>query len=146
MKYNATETGAMRQSIGTKINTDLVPYELVVCAAVGLGLGEHKYSARNFEKGLSYKSLLGSVERHQKALLDGEELDKDTQIPHYMLLASSVAMLCHNIMQQVVVDDRPGRKECLHSIAELAEMGQAHLDLAVTHWETKNGKDIRGSE
>lgn len=137
MKYNTTESGAMRESIGTKINTDLVPYELVVSAAVGLGLGEHKYSARNFEKGLSYKSLLGSIERHQKALLDGEECDGDTGIPHFMLLASSVAMLCHNIWQNVIIDDRAPPKNAEVSIAELSQWGQKHLTNAIEYWEQK---------
>ena len=136
-EYGTTATGAQRQSIGTKIDTDLVPFELIVAAAVGLGLGEHKYAARNFEKGLSYRSLSNSLERHCKALKDGEELDADTGIPHYMLIASSTAMLVHNVMQGVVIDDRAPAKTPNLSISELAELGQQHLDRAIEFWETK---------
>lgn len=139
--YHSTKTGAQRQSIGTKINTDLVPYELIVSAAVGLGLGKIKYSSRNFEKGLSYNSLLGSVERHYKAILDGEERDVDTGIPHYMLLASSVAMLCHNIMQGVIIDDRADPKQCNQNIADLSETAQKELTAAIQYWKEKlNGQ------
>lgn len=137
-KWNTTETGAMRQSIGTKIDTDLVPFEMIVSAAVGLGLGEVKYAARNFEKGLSYKSLLNSLERHAKALKDGEERDKDTGIPHYMLIASCTAMLCHNVMQGIVIDDRPEPKNPnFHDVGHLAEIAQSELAAAIEFWEAK---------
>ncbi|AHX01017.1 dATP / dGTP pyrophosphohydrolase [Dinoroseobacter phage DFL12phi1] len=136
-EWGTTETGAMRQSIGTKIDTDLVPFELVVAAAVGLGLGEHKYAARNFEKGLSYRSLINSIERHCKALKDGEEKDPDTGIPHYMLIASSTAMLVHNVMQGVIIDDRATPKTPKLDIGQLAELGQQELDRAINHWESK---------
>lgn len=137
LKYNTTDTGAMRESIGTKIDTDLVPFELIVAAAVGLGLGEQKYKARNFEKGLSYRSLINSLERHCKALKDGEELDTDTGIPHNMLIASSTAMLVHNIMQGVIIDDRAPAKKANLDIAELAKLGQAELTKAIALWEAK---------
>lgn len=137
MSYGKTSTGAQRQSIGTKIDTDLVPFELIVAAAVGLGLGEHKYAARNFEKGLSYRSLINSLERHCKALKDGEELDADTGIPHYMLIASSTAMLVHNVMQGVVIDDRATPKTPNLAIHELAELGQKELDKAIEFWKVK---------
>ncbi|ACL81375.1 hypothetical protein [Sulfitobacter phage EE36phi1] len=130
-------SGAKRESIGTKIDTDLVPFELIAAAAVGLGLGEHKYAARNFEKGLSYRSLINSLERHCKALKDGEELDADTGIPHYMLIASSTAMLVHNIMQGVIIDDRAPPKDYKLDIAEVAKVAQTELTKAIEFWEAK---------
>lgn len=135
--FGSTSTGAQRESIGTKIDTDLVPYELIVAAAVGLGLGEHKYAARNFEKGLSYRSLINSIERHCKALKDGEELDVDTGIPHYMLIASSCAMMVHNVMQNVVIDDRAPPKQCFYGVDALSKMGQEELIKAIQFWESK---------
>ena len=137
-EYGETKTGAQRESIGTKIDTDLVPFELIVAAAVGLGLGEHKYAARNFEKGLSYRSLINSIERHCKALKDGEELDKDTGIPHYMLIASSTAMMVHNVMQGAVIDDRAPPKTPTYGVDDLAKIAQAELSKAIKHWDSKN--------
>ena len=139
--WNTTETGAQRESIGTKIDTDLVPYELIVSAAVGLGLGEHKYAARNFEKGLSYRSLINSIERHCKALKDGEEKDNDTGIPHFMLIASSTAMLAHNIMQGVIIDDRAIPKTPKHGIDNLSKIAQVELRAAIEFWNQK----VKGS-
>lgn len=132
-----TASGAKRESIGTKIDTDLVPFELIAAAAVGLGLGEYKYAARNFEKGLSYRSLINSLERHCKALKDGEEFDADTGIPHYMLIASSTAMLVHNIMQGVIIDDRAPPKNYKHDIADIAKIAQTELNKAIEFWEAK---------
>lgn len=148
-KHATTESGAMRASIGTKIDTDLVPYELIVAAAVGLGLGEFKYAARNFEKGLSYRSLINSIERHCKALKDGEELDNDTGIPHYMLIASSTAMLVHNIMQEVVIDDRAPPKTPKYGVDVLSTMAQQELDRAILFFKqncdlTKEEIEITG--
>jgi len=136
-EYAQTVTGASRESIGTKIDTDLVPFELIAAAAVGLGLGEHKYTARNFEKGLSYRSLINSLERHCKALKDGEEFDVDTGIPHYMLIASSTAMLVHNIMQGVIVDDRAPPKNYKYDISKVAQYAQSELTAALKFWEDK---------
>lgn len=132
-----TASGAKRESIGTKIDTDLVPFELIAAAAVGLGLGEYKYAARNFEKGLSYRSLINSLERHCKALKDGEEFDADTGIPHYMLIASSTAMLVHNIMQGVIIDDRAPPKNYKLDIADIAKLTQTELNKAIEFWEAK---------
>ena len=122
--YAQEATGAMRASIGTKIDVTLVPFELKCAAAMGLLHGEKKYAARNFEKGLSYKSLCLSIDRHNKAILDGEDIDEDSGLPHYALLASSVAMLCHNIMQGVIIDNRPVRKVG-KSVSEIAALAQA---------------------
>lgn len=124
--YASEISGALRESIGTKIDTTLVPYELIVSAAIGLNYGAQKYSERNFERGLSYSSLLGSIERHNKAIMDGEYFDAESGLPHYTLLASCVAMLCHNIMQSTVIDNRPPAKGG-NTVSVLAVIGQTIL-------------------
>lgn len=122
-KYSAEMTGAIRESIGTKIDTTLVPYELIASAAIGLNYGALKYSERNFERGLSYRTLLGSIERHTRAMMDGEFMDGPSNLPHHALLASSVAMLCHNIMQNRVIENLPPTKDGM-SVGYLAEISQ----------------------
>lgn len=122
-KYSAEVTGAIRESINTKIDTALVPFELIVSAAIGLNYGALKYSERNFERGLSYRTLLGSIERHNRAMMDGEFIDGPSNLPHYVLLASSIAMLCHNIMQNRVVENLPPTKDGM-SVGYLAELAQ----------------------
>ena len=127
--YNTTSTGAMRESIGTKLPVNLVPYELIIAAALGLEYGKDKYAARNFEKGLSYTDHIESIKRHAFALEAREELDEDSGLPHYVLLASSAAMLCHNIIQGVVIDDRPVPKQG-STISDLAIWARGVQELA----------------
>lgn len=126
-QYGKSASGGMRESIGTKIDTGLVPYELICAAAAGLNYGKQKYSARNFEKGMLMTSLLGSIERHNQAMKDGEDLDASSGLPHYVLLASSVAMLVHNIVNGIVEDDRPIAKKGM-SAGDVAQFFQNVLN------------------
>ena len=123
------ETGAMRESIGTKINTVLVPFELITCAAVGLNYGEEKYGARNWEKGLNMSDLLNSVDRHNRAIMAGAYYDEDSGLPHHMLLASSVAMLAASIERGIAAFDIPPPAEM--SIDTAAKRAQNYLDQRV---------------
>ena len=132
--YGTSSTGAMRESIGTKISTHLVPYELTLAAAVGLNYGEKKYAARNFERGLPATGLLGSIERHTKAIMDGEFLDGPSGLPHYCLLASSVAMFVHNTVNGKLVDDLPEPKFLVTGglcVGDMAERFQQYLNDAL---------------
>lgn len=118
--FGTSANGAMRESIGTKIRTNLVPYELVAYAALGLNYGAEKYKPRNFEKGLSALDLTESLKRHILAYEAGEEIDDDSGLPHIALIASCTAMLCHNAIQGVLIDDRPERKRGMQ-VADLAK-------------------------
>ena len=131
-RYNTSISGAMRESIGTKLPVNLVPYELILAAALGLEYGKDKYDARNFETGLSYTDHIESIKRHAFALEAREEIDEDSGLPHYVLLASSAAMLCHNIIQGVVIDDRPIAKEG-RTISDLAVWARGVQEQAKEH-------------
>lgn len=120
----ARSTGAMRESIGTKIETALVPYELICAAAVGLNYGEEKYGARNFEKGLSEKDLLGSIDRHTRAIMSGEKIDNPSGLPHYVLLSSSIAMYVALEMRETVIRDLPPKKISPVNVGNVAEQAQ----------------------
>lgn len=130
--YGTSATGAQRESIGTKIATTLVPYELIAMAAVGLNYGAEKYAPRNFEKGLSITQLTESLKRHVWALENGEDYDAESGLPHVALIASCTAMLCHNVMQKVVIDDRPAVKDGIN-VSTLAKIAQGMLDSREAH-------------
>ena len=107
-EYQARETGAVRESINTKIDTSLVPYDFICAVAVGLNYGAAgKYPARNWERGLNLSDLLNSVDRHTRALMAGESVDYSSQLPHHILLASSAAMLVASIMRGITHYDLP---------------------------------------
>lgn len=125
--FPTESSGAMRESIGSKIDTTLVPYELICAAAMGLNYGAEKYSERNFERGLSLRTLLGSIERHTRAMMDGEYIDIESGLPHYVLLASSVAMLTHNVMQGRVIENLPPTKDGIYSVSDISRIAQSML-------------------
>lgn len=132
------KTGAVRESIGTKISTHLVPYEAIAAMAVGLNYGEYKYEARNFELGMRESVMLNSIDRHNRALMDGEGLDEDTQLPHFYLLASSVAMYLALKMRGTLIEDLPipARRET--TLASISEKAQAALKASIKHLEQKS--------
>jgi len=99
-------TTGVRESIGTKIDTTLVPYALVCAAAAGFNHGAKKYAPYNYLKGLSKAALIGSIERHTWAIKAGADIDADSGLPHLCLLASSVAMLVESHTQEVILEDR----------------------------------------
>jgi len=124
--FPSRETGAQRASINSKIDTSLVPFELIAMAAVGLNYGAEKYAPRNFEQGLHMSDLLNSIDRHNRALMAGEWTDEDSDLAHIALLASSVAMLCHNVVSGTVVRDIAPRLDN-HSVASISEYAQNRL-------------------
>lgn len=60
----------------------LVHYESLVPMIKVLEFGAIKYSPENWKKGLDTKEILESMQRHLAALMDGEELDKESGISH----------------------------------------------------------------
>jgi hypothetical protein len=128
--YQSSPHGALRESIGTKIDTSLVPYELIVLAACGMNHGAEKYAPNNYRAGFKLTQLLGSIERHNRAMMVGEVIDGRSGLPHVALLASSVAMLCENWMNGTVIDDvaHVGREDSTANIAVRAEHISKHAE------------------
>ena len=100
-------TGAARDALASKIQTHLVPFELIAFAAIGLNYGAEKYAPRNFEQGLPLSAHLNSIDRHTRALMAGELVDSESGLLHVHLLASSIAMLAHNWHNGVCENDIP---------------------------------------
>lgn len=44
--------------------------------------GANKYSRDNWKKGLDRQEILDSMQRHLAALIDGVEIDEESQLPH----------------------------------------------------------------
>ena len=62
-KYNASETGAIREGLGIPY-TRHVPLEAIAAAAASLEYGAKKYADRNWEKGLPWQQMIDSLKRH----------------------------------------------------------------------------------
>ena len=60
----------------------LVHFESLVPMIRVLEFGAKKYSPENWKKGLDLREILESMQRHLAALMDGEEIDKESGISH----------------------------------------------------------------
>lgn len=128
VSHPARETGAMRESIGTKIDTTLVPHDFICAVAAGLNYGAKKYTPRNWEKGLAMTDLLNSVDRHNRAIMNGEHMDRASGLPHMVLLASSTAMLVSSMIRGIAIEDRPPPSN--FDVEDGARILQSWLDMA----------------
>ena len=104
----------VRQTLGTEellgILEDLGPGIWKDCAAV-FDYGRRKYSEWNWAKGLSWQSVIGCAARHLVfGMLAGEELDKESRLPHRGHLACNIVMLITFDITYREGDDRPAKE------------------------------------
>ena len=135
-------TGAARDALTSKIQTHLVPFELIAFAAIGLNYGAEKYAPRNFEQGLPLSAHLNSIDRHTRALMAGEVVDTDSGLLHVHLLASSIAMLAHNWANGVCENDIPPKMSlAAATVSDVARTAVYHLQDGLTN--LRNARDGR---
>jgi hypothetical protein len=73
--------GALRYNAG-KRKWDLVHYKSLEPMIEVLEFGALKYAPRNWQKSMNTREILNSMQRHLAALMDGEEVDADSEISH----------------------------------------------------------------
>lgn len=89
-----------------KPRTDLLPFDALTEVAAVLGYGAEKYSARNWERGITWGRLLGALLRHTYAWAGGEEHDGESGHRHLAHAACCALMLLALTMRGVGTDDR----------------------------------------
>ncbi len=70
-----------------------------------LEYGEVKYSKMNWKKGLPATEIIESLLRHAFAMLDGEELDKESGLPHIGHLQSNAMFLSYILREKPEFND-----------------------------------------
>lgn len=74
---------AVKESMKTtKLGLDLIVPQFVEGVAQVLDFGKVKYSAHNWMRGLPISVMIAAAKRHILAIEMGEELDKETNLPH----------------------------------------------------------------
>jgi len=98
-----------RKNDGGKNRLELISPD----AEWGLGLvlthGAEKYTDWNWAKGIKYSRVLGAIKRHLNAWAGGEELDKESGLPHVDHALCELMFLSHfehNKCQYLGFDDR----------------------------------------
>lgn len=76
-----SEDGALRYNEG-KPKWSLVHFKSLEPLVRVLMYGADKYALDNWKKGLPKKEILDSMQRHMAALIDGQDTDEESGLPH----------------------------------------------------------------
>lgn len=87
---------------------DLVPWDAVGLFVDVLTIGAQKYSARNWEKGITFGRLFAAAQRHLVAWWGGEDVDPDTGKSHLAHAVCNIFFLLAFVRRERIdLDDRP---------------------------------------
>ena len=91
-----------------KVPLGVVPGTAKVFLAMGMGHGAKKYGPYNWRvagvQGLLY---LEACQRHLEALIDGQDFDPDTGIPHAAFVMATIAVYADAWVNNKLIDNRP---------------------------------------
>jgi hypothetical protein len=91
-----------------KVPLRLIPSTSLVPLALVLGLGARKYGPYNWrETAVKLSVYLESIERHTRAVLDGEDADPESKQHHIAHAMACCAIILDAIALDKIVDDRP---------------------------------------
>jgi hypothetical protein len=89
-----------------KIRFDLIPPQPLWDLAEVYTIGEQKYSARNWEKGLPWGRVFAAVMRHLWAFWNGEDVDEEDGLSHLAHAAWGCFALLEYLRTHRELDDR----------------------------------------
>jgi len=132
-KYNASETGAMREALGVPYFRQ-VPLEAISAGAAALEYGARKYDHRNWEKGLPWQQMIDSLKRHIDDFERGHNDDNGSDgsgLPQVCMIMASAMMLSASVIRGIGNDDRmPQIGEEAFTAKECAKWMKMQLDNA----------------
>ena len=91
---------------GGKVRVDLVPSEFTYATAATLTYGAIKYEEWNWAKGLRKGRIMAALMRHGMFYMMGEELDKESGLPHTWHMSACLAMLIASEARGTAIEDR----------------------------------------
>lgn len=94
-----------------KARFDLMPPEALEAVANVFSLGAVKYSARNWERGMSWGRVFAAMMRHAWAWWRGEENDPQDGQHHLDSVIWCAMVLRTYVARRVGIDDRFGDEE-----------------------------------
>lgn len=101
-----TQTEGVKHDQG-KEPFQLLPPELLFSVSEVLRFGAEKYAPRNWEKGMHWSRVFGSLMRHMWRWWGGESRDDETGLSHLAHAGCCLAFLIAYEERKVGVDDRP---------------------------------------
>lgn len=76
-------------------------------AGAQFAFGAKKYAAWNWAKGMQWSVPCACIKRHCIAILEGEEIDKESGVSHLGAVGCNLIMLSHFLVHYRAGDDRP---------------------------------------
>ena len=89
-----------------KAKWSLVPQSALLPMVAVLEFGAQKYSAHNWQKGLSINEICESLKRHLDAFMEGEDLDPESGISHVGHIQCNALFLSWMLKNKPEMDDR----------------------------------------
>lgn len=89
-----------------KLQWNLVDFPSLEPMVKVLEFGAQKYSAHNWKKGLKITETIDSMMRHLIALLDGEDNDPESGLPHIGHIQCNAMFLAFMLKNREDLDDR----------------------------------------
>jgi len=102
-----------------KARMDLIPPEALISLGEVLGHAceedpstnkPNKYEERNWEKGMPWHKVYGSLQRHLTAFWSGEDIDPESGEPHIELALANLTFLVTYTRRGTGTDTRPTTK------------------------------------
>lgn len=106
MSDNNNVGGGLRFDKG-KTRHELIPQYAQKQYALVLTKGAEKYAPRNWEKGMQWSKVLGSLKRHLAAFEAGEDFDSETGLLHTAHIMCNAGFLTEYYKIFPMGDDRP---------------------------------------
>jgi len=90
-----------------KLRTDLLPVDVIEKLAEVLTVGANKYADRNWELGMKWSRVIGSLKRHLNAVELGKDYDDESGLRHIDHVLTNAAFLSRYYDTHPEYDDRP---------------------------------------
>lgn len=99
---------ATKYDMNKKIRPELLPSKATEEVMKVFTFGAEKYGDFNWRKGLEFSRLWGAAQRHQMSFWQGEDIDKESGLPH---VAHAIANLMMLLEMGHEWDNRPYKGE-----------------------------------
>jgi hypothetical protein len=91
---------------GSKLPLHLLDVQALEGLAAVLDFGQKKYTAENWRGGISYTRLIAALLRHIFAILRGEDIDPESNLPHIDHVGCCWMFLSNMMKTRLDLDDR----------------------------------------
>lgn len=104
------ENKALRYN-DNKLQWSLVDFDSLEVLVKVLEFGAKKYGKHNWKKGLTTTSITESLLRHTFAYLNNEDIDQESQLPHWGHMLCNLMFLSYMMKNKPEFDDRLKKEE-----------------------------------